>query len=359
MRILVVTGASGGHIFPAQSFLDALKERHKDTDTLLILPKFFLGSSTIPHGYNIRYISISAIKLSFTLGFFFAILRFLKGSLESLLLVLAFRPDTVVGFGSIVSVPLVLLAWLFRIKTIIHEQNVIPGQANMFLAKFSDKIAISFQESRNYFKGPSRKIVFTGNPIRKQLSRIDKNKAREFLGLNAERFTILVTGGSAGSQRINRGFLNAVSRIKDKHNLQIIHLAGSGDYNFLEDTYKDSGMDIRLFSFLNQVEYAYSAADLVVSRAGATTIAEIISFGLAAIIIPYPFAREHQASNAKVLADKGAAIVIKDNELDSDILRQVIEGLINNPGKIEKMRSGYNNIIVPNANDLLVGEVFK
>lgn len=359
MRILAVTGASGGHIFPSLSFLDTLKEKHKDADTLLILPKKILGSSIIPHGYNIRYISISAIKLRFTLGFFFAILRFLKGSLESLLLVLRFRPDTVVGFGSIVSAPLVLLAWIFRIKTIIHEQNVIPGQANRFLAKFSDNIAISFEETRNYFKGSSRKIVFTGNPIRKQLRRIDKNKAREFLGLNADRFTILAMGGSAGSHRINRGFLNALSRIKDKHKFQIIHLAGSGDYNFLEGAYKDSGMNIRLFSFLEQVEYAYSAADLVISRAGATSIAEIIFFGLPAIIIPYPFAREHQASNAKVLEAQGAAIVIKDNALDSDILRQAIEGLINNPGKLKNMRSGYDNIIAPDANDLLVDEVCK
>lgn len=359
VRVLVVTGASGGHIFPALSFLDALKDKYPDADALLVLPEKILGSTIIPGGYKVSFISISAFKLGLRPGLFLAVFRFVKGSLQGLILLLGFRPDIVVGFGSIVSLPLVLLAWFFRIKTLIHEQNVIPGRANRILAKFSDKVAISFAETKNFLPGSSRKIVLTGNPLRKQFKVIDKNKALDFFGLNPDKFTILVMGGSAGSHRINLGFLNAVSQIQDKGNFQVIHLTGAGDYRLLEAGYRGLGMNFRLFAFLNQVEYAYSASSLAVSRAGATTISEMIFFRLPAIIIPYPFAYAHQASNAGILEDKGCAIVIKDARLDNDKLRQTIQGLIRNPEEIKQMRGRYDNIIMPKANDLLVDEVFK
>lgn len=359
VRVLAVTGASGGHIFPALSFLDALKDKYPDTDALLVLPEKILGSAIIPDGYKVSFISISAFKLDLRPKLFLAIFRFFKGSLQGLILLLGFRPDIVVGFGSIVSVPLVLLAWLFRIKTLIHEQNVIPGQANRVLAKFSDKVAISFAETKNFLPGSSGKIVLTGNPIRKQFKVIDKNKALDFFGLSPDKFTILVMGGSAGSHRINLGFLKAISRIQDKGNFQVIHLAGADDYRLLEAGYRGLGLNFRLFTFLNQVEYAYSASSLAVSRAGATTISEMIFFRLPAIIIPYPFAYGHQRSNAGILEDKGCALVIKDEELDGDKLREPLDVLIGNFEKIQKMRSGYDNIIVPKANDLLAVEAFK
>lgn len=359
VKILVVTGASGGHIFPALSFLDALKDRYKDVDTLLALPKRSQKYNIIPDNYNAHYISIANIKLSFDSRFFFDLLKFFKGSLESLILILGFRPDAVVGFGSLVSIPLVLLAWIFRIRTLIHEQNVIPGRANRFLAKFSDRIAISFEETKNYFKGSSRKVVFTGNPIRREFKRIDKNKALDFFGLSSDGFTILVMGGSIGSHSINTGFASAISKIRDKAKFQIIHLIGYKDYDLLKNSYKDLGINARLFNFLKEMEYAYSVCDLVICRAGATTVTEIIFFGLPAIIIPYPLAYQHQVSNARFLENKGCAIIIKDSELDNGIFSQTIEDLIKNPDKIRNMRANYNNISLPKADDLLVDEVMS
>ena len=359
MKVLVVTGASGGHIFPTLSFLDALKDRAKVVETLLILPKGSLIKQIIPGDYKVRYISISNIRVRLDLKNFVAILKFFKGSLESLIALLEFRPDVVVGFGSLVSIPVVLFAWLFRIKTLIHEQNVIPGRANRLLAKFSDRIAISFEETKGHFEGSSGKIIFTGNPMRKELKRLDKNKALDFFGLGYGKFTILVMGGSVGSHQINIGFLNAISMISDKPKLQIIHLTGLRDYDLLKESYKDLSVNIRLFSFLDQMQYAYSACDLVVCRAGATTLTEIILFGLPAIIIPYPFAYEHQVSNAKVLESKGCAIIIKDNELEGNTLRQAIQDLSNSPDKMKNMRSHYDSIVRANPNDLLVSEVFN
>ena len=359
MKVLAITGSSGGHIFPALGFLDTLNNKHKDIDILLVLPKRNITNPAGNFKYKLNYISISSIKLSLDFKNFTAILRFFKGSLESIVILLTFRPDVVVGFGSLVCIPMILFAWLLGMKTLIHEQNVIPGRANRFLAKFTDRIAISFAQTRDYLKDYKRKVVLTGNPIRKELKRIDKNKALDFFGFNSDKFTILVMGGSQGSHRINFGFLRAVSAIPDKSRFQVIHLAGIGDYALLKNSYKGLNINSRLFNFLESMQYAYSACDLVVSRAGATTIAEIIFFGLAAIIIPYPFAYRHQIANAKVLQTIGSGIIIQDNELDSDILSKNIENLINNPERIKAMRSYYDNVSGLNANDLLADAVLS
>lgn len=359
MKVLVVTGPSGGHIFPALGFLDTLKEKYKNIDALLILPKRSIAGPIGTFGYNVNYISISPIKLSLDFKNFFAILEFFKGSLESLFIMLRFRPDIVVGFGSLISIPLVMFAWVFRIKTLIHEQNVIPGRANRLLAKFTDRIAISFAKTQDYFKDCKRKIALTGNPIRKELIRIDKDRALDFFGFNNNKFTILVIGGSLGSHSINTGFLRAISMMPEKPNLQIIHLTGHKDYDLLKQSYESLNIDIKLFKFLNSMQYAYSASDLVLSRAGATTIAEIIFYALAAIIIPYPYAYKHQIANAKVLERMGSAIIVDDNDLDSGILIRVIESLLNNPDRLKNMRSIYRNFLRPNANDLLVNEVMS
>jgi len=359
VKVLAITGSSGGHIFPALGFLDTLKNKHKNIAVFLVLPKKSITNPVENLEYKFNYISVSPIKLSFDFKNFTAILRFFKGSLESIVILLRFRPDVVVGFGSLVCIPMILFAWLLGMKTLIHEQNVIPGRANRFLAKFTDRIAISFAQTRDYLKDYKRKVVLTGNPIRKELKRIDKNKALDFFGFNSDKFTILVMGGSQGSHRINFGFLRAVSAIPDKSRFQVIHLAGIGDYALLKNSYKGLNINSRLFNFLESMQYAYSACDLVVSRAGATTIAEIIFFGLAAIIIPYPFAYRHQIANAKVLQTIGSGIIIQDNELDSDILSKNIENLINNPERIKAMRSYYDNVSRLNANDLLADAVLS
>lgn len=359
MKILVITGASGGHIFPALGFLDTLKEKHKNIDTLLILPKNNITNQIGEFEYKLNYISVSSIKLNLDFSNFMAIFNFFKGSLESIAILLKFKPDIVVGFGSLACIPMLIFAWAFRIKTLIHEQNVIPGRANRFLGLFSDRIAVSFAETKDYFEKYKRKVVFTGNPIRKELVRIDKDKALNFFGFSEDKFTILIMGGSQGSHRINQEFLRAISTMSDKLGFQVIHLAGRRDYDLLQYSYKDLNINSRLFSFFQSMEYAYSASDLVISRAGASTIAEIIFFGLPAIIIPYPFAYKHQMANAGALEKIGSAIIIKDNELDGDILRQIIESLINNPQRIKNMRSRYDSLLRADANTIFTDNVLS
>ena len=353
MKIIVVTGSTGGHVFPALSFLEALKEKNRDVDALLVLPEKIKKSQIIPKGHRIHYIPISAIKLSLGLKNLLAIARFFEGFWDSFWIILKFNPDVVVGFGSLVSVPVVLWAWLMRIRTVIHEQNVIPGRATRLLAKFSDKIAVSFEETKEYLGASEKRVVLTGNPLRKELKRYDKNEALAFLGLDPVKFTILVMGGSQGSRKINNEFLKTMSNISDASRFQIIHLAGRNDYEVLRDGYKNINVKVKLFDFCNDMQYVYSASDLVICRAGATTVSEIIFFGLPAIIVPYPYAYRHQNANTKILEARGAALVIQDNQLNAEIIKEKIKSLSENSDTLNQMRDAFNSFAQFDASEAL------
>ncbi len=338
MKILVVTGASGGHIFPAVSFIEALRERHREIDTLLVLPKRGYKPQTLLTDCKIKYISTSTITLNISRANLIAIARFFRGIKESLGIILEFKPDIVVGFGSLDSLPCLFFGWLFRIKTLIHEQNVLPGKANRLLAHFSDRVAVSFAETKDYLNINPRKVVLTGNPLRKQLRRIDKAAALDSFGLSRDKFTLLVMGGSQGSRNINSGFLKAIESLDKTSSYQVIHLTGELDYATVKQAYERMGIEAKVFVFFENMEQVYSASDLAVSRAGATTIAELSYFGLPAVLIPYPFAYAHQYNNARVLEEAKRAAIINDSDLDSPKLKETLSSLINDPEKINIMR---------------------
>ena len=359
MRVLVVAGASGGHIFPACSFIASLKEARPDIEVLLVLPKTNFAGHLAAKGYKIRYIATSSMPQRLDFKVFSALFNFMKGTLQSLFLLSGFCPEIVVGFGSLSSVALVIWAWLFRIKTLIHEQNVIPGTANTLLAMFADSIALSFPETGRYFQNYAKKIQITGNPLRKELEIVDRGRAIGFFKLAADKFTILLTGGSQGSRNLNNGFLRAVSGLKDRSVVQIIHLAGSKDCASLKDNYAGLGIEARVFDFLDKMHYAYSASDILISRAGATTISEAIFFQMPAIIVPYPFAHQHQLKNADVLKNRGCAVVVNDDELDTDKLKNTLRDFIDNPGKIKHMRANYGSMPRLESGMLLAGQALS
>ncbi len=359
MKILVVAGASGGHIFPALSFLEALKEKYEVAQALLVLPERSKKAAVIASkGIEVKYISIYPLKLKFSRANFHCLIQFFKGSLESLFIIIKFRPDIVAGFGGLESVPLVLFAWFFRIKTLLHEQNVMPGQANKLLARFVDKIAISFEESRGFLKVSQDRVVWTGNPLRKELRAVKaRSEGLRFFGFEEGKFNLLVVGGSQGSHKINACFLEAVSMLFDKSKVQIIHISGMQDYALLADSYKDMGIKIKLFSFLKEMQYAYSICDLIISRAGATTISELLYFKIPAILIPYPFSRQHQMANALFLERMGSAVIIDDNALGARTIKDRLGEFISNPTKLKAMRSCYDYCLGQTAQDALVAAI--
>jgi len=253
----------------------------------------------------------------------------------------------------------VFFAWVFRIRTVIHEQNVIPGRANRLLAYLVDEIAIGFAKTKNYFGMNSFKVTFTGNPLKPGLAQIEKARAYEFLGLDSNKFTILVMGGSQGAHRINTIFVKAVNLIKHKSDFEIIHLCGEKDQLFLSNSYKDLSIKAKAFSFLGPMEYAYSAADIVISRAGAASISEIAFFGLPSVLISYPYVRGHQMKNAGYLCENNAAILIEEKDLYPEGLRDRILELFNNPGLRESMAKNVLMFSKPRADESLADLVLE
>lgn len=349
MKILTVTGASGGHIYPVLAFLEMLTAEGEGNEALLVLPSRSLKVDFSSCKYPIKYISSGRVSLSFNRKSVFAFLNFLKGGWESFSILLKFNPDIVVGFGSIDSIPLVILAWFFRIKAIIHEQNVLPGKANRFLAKFVDKVAISFPESKRYLDLPANKLVLTGNPIRSSLKKVDKEKALNYFSFDKDKITILVMGGSQGSKHINAAFLNVAKSIKERVNLQVIHLLGKEERGEISGAYERMNIKAKVFDFFSAMEFAYSAADLAVTRAGASTISELVYFKLPAIIFPYPYAYEHQLENAKILGERGCAVIMNESNLENSLFLDKLELLIKDRNILNNMILRFNSFPVVSA----------
>jgi UDP-N-acetylglucosamine--N-acetylmuramyl-(pentapeptide) pyrophosphoryl-undecaprenol N-acetylglucosamine transferase len=357
MRILVISGASGGHIFPALAFLAELKQRQPQINACLVLPKAAVKNSVADCGFNIEYLSIVSLGLRPSWKNFLRAGKFIQGAIESFCLLSKFSPDIVVGFGSLVCLPMLFGAWFLRIKTVVHEQNVIPGRANRLFFPFADNIAVSFSQTQRLLLRYKDKVFLSGNPLRKSLTRIDKYSALNYFGLDNLKFTILVMGGSQGSHNISNAFLKAVALLSTRERLQIIHLSRDKDYSFLKEAYQALGLQFRLFRFFGEMQYAYSCADLVIARAGAGTIAELIFYALPAVLVPYPYARQHQLANAQVLERRGAAFIIEEHDLSEGLLRVALEEFINHPARLQAMRNAYSGFSRFDASTALLDKV--
>jgi UDP-N-acetylglucosamine--N-acetylmuramyl-(pentapeptide) pyrophosphoryl-undecaprenol N-acetylglucosamine transferase len=357
MRIIAVCGSSGGHIFPARAFLERLRQEYPQGEILFVLPKKSIDLDDLEAFFKIRRVSVSGITLKPPRAAFRSLINSFRAGLESLGIILSFKPDAVVGFGSFSSLPLLWLAWFFRIPTLIHEQNVVPGKANRFLAVFVDKIAVTFEESRKYFKNFRSKVVLTGMPLRSSIVRIEQKVARDYFGLSGKCFTLLVTGGSQGSHRVNFAFLDAARKLAVDHEFQVIHLCGAKDLAELREVYEKSGIRAKVFAFLKEMQYAYSASDAVISRAGALSLSEITFFALPALLVPYPYAYRHQSINARLLEEAQCAEVIEEERLDADRLKSALAVLIEDPQRLARMRDGYRSFAVRDAAGLLCHEV--
>jgi len=317
VKIFVVAGGTGGHLFPAIRLAEEFCQRR-------IAEVIFITSS--------RKQDISSLQnkgiLFFTLpvagfqikGFWYAlsfIARLIIGTMKSLFLLLRCRPSVVIGFGGYVTGPIVLLAAVLNIRTIIHEQNVYPGKANRILSRFVDKIAINFPETKKYFENMAHKVIVSGNPLRKSLKRDKKTNAG---------FTILAMGGSQGSHALNRLVPEAIGLIPGdkKKAFDVIHVAGSKEKNDVAKAYHDRKIRNRVFSFTDEIGRLYNESDFVIARAGATTISELLYLGKPSILIPYPHAGAHQSLNAKILSDAGIAVLLEEKQLTAQLLSENI-----------------------------------
>jgi len=263
------------------------------------------------------------------------------------------RPSVAAAFGGYASVPGAAAALSLGVPLLIHEQNVIPGLANRILAPWARVKAVSFAQTLDRRPGWSRKSAVTGNPLLRLPEPGDREEAREHFRLEAGRKTLAVVGGSQGAASLNRAVLEALPAWNDRSDLQLVHAVGRDKYQ--EFTAQAAKLDIgdllyRPVEFIERMDFLYRASDLVVCRAGASTIAELAAAGCAAVLVPYPYATAaHQDANAGVLADEGAAVVIDDRHLDGQRLKEEVDGLLADAGRLQAMREAARRVGKPDA----------
>jgi len=340
-------GGTGGHLFPALALVEEFRSRDADIDVVFIGGRGGLEEKIVPGcGYPLELLDVEGIKRRTGLKRIRAVLKAARATLKAIGMLRELRPDGVIGSGSYSSAPVVLAARLLGIKTAILEQNALPGLTNRILGRVVDRIYVSFEQARAFF--PGRKSVFSGNPVRIEiLKRAGEPKKRG----RDSRFTLLVFGGSQGAVSINAAFLDATEYLTDIWNsMRVVHQTGTEGYEKVVEAYRRKGMKAEVHAFIDDMGAAYAEADLVVCRAGATSLAEITALGLAAILIPYPFASDdHQSVNARCLSESGAAALIPHTRLTGCALADEIRRLYENPNDLRSARDASLRLGKPDA----------
>ena len=362
-RVLIAAGGSGGHIFPAIALAKALQGSASGVDIKFVGSDKALDRRIFEkEGFRFSLISANKFPYKVSFGLIPFFLKLTVDLIRMFFIVLSYRPDVVVGFGGYISCPVIMIAALFGIPKIAHEQNVCPGRANKLLFRFADRVAISFEETRSCLLSgkTAAKCVFTGNPIRREVLKEDRPGGMRRFGLDEAKFTILVIGGSQGAHFLNETFVSAMAGLhKDlRGSFQVIHLTGVKDYEWAVKAYAGiAGLESRVYSFIDRIEEAYSASDLIITRAGASAIFEAAYFGKAMILVPYPFAMSHQAQNAKVFSEKNAAIMIDENILSAEVFKDNILKLFKDKAHLKKLGDTARLLSVPDASSRLAAEV--
>jgi UDP-N-acetylglucosamine--N-acetylmuramyl-(pentapeptide) pyrophosphoryl-undecaprenol N-acetylglucosamine transferase len=358
MKVIFAGGGTGGHIFPAIAIADELRRLRSDVEIIFVGAKGRIESKVVPQsGYRFESIWISGFERSFSLKNFIFPLKLFISLIQSFILIRRYSPDVVVGTGGYVSGPVVFVASLLGIPTLIQEQNSYPGLTTRLLASMVNEIHISFEVTRKYLKRRDN-VFLSGNPVRGDLKHYPKDEARRFFGLDENRKTLLILGGSLGASSINRAVLSMAYEIVMR-DVQMIWQTGEFDFGRIRSEVDRLSYMIKVFKFIDRMDYAYSACDLAVCRAGATTVFEIARFGVPAIFVPYPYATaDHQYENARVLFEAGASEIIRDSELGVKLKSKILE-LISDDKKLEEMRTRVKNFSRPGAAIAIAEAIIK
>jgi UDP-N-acetylglucosamine--N-acetylmuramyl-(pentapeptide) pyrophosphoryl-undecaprenol N-acetylglucosamine transferase len=335
MKIIIAGGGTGGHLFPGIAIAEEVKKRNRDNRVLFVGTERGIEKRVLPGlGYDLALIDVAGIKgkgLMDTLG---AITKLPRSFVQSGKIIRTFGPDLVLGVGGYASGPAVLTAHLLGLKTAIAEQNAVPGITNRILGRFVDRIFITFSDSADRF--PQGKSLFTGNPIRAAFM----SEPASPTGTN-RKFNLLIFGGSQGARAINQAVLAALNKLEEiRKELHIIHQTGAQELEAVSNAYRNRGFDAEVHAFIVDMPKVYGQANLLVCRAGATSIAEMTASGRASVLIPYPYAaNDHQTKNAEVLVRTGAAEMIPEAELNGENLAKTILGLYRDPDRISRMEA--------------------
>jgi UDP-N-acetylglucosamine--N-acetylmuramyl-(pentapeptide) pyrophosphoryl-undecaprenol N-acetylglucosamine transferase len=334
-KVLLTGGGTGGHLFPAIAIGEKILEIVENSEIMMVGPGRKMESQALAgRRFQIATVNCQGIKGKSILAKLFAVSLLPLSMLSAMRHIFKFKPDIVVGVGGYVTGPVVMAAKFMGVPTCIHEQNSIPGMANKLLGKYVDRIMVSIPGSESYF--PKNKVILTGNPIRHEIYELAKKRKQ---GYESERFkdentfTLMIIGGSQGAHEVNNLTSSALVLIKDKlpEGFKVIHQTGNLDYQYINSFYLENKINADVSPFIKDMASNYGQAQLIISRAGATSLAELSAVGIAAILIPYPFAADnHQEKNANYLVQGGAAKLFLEKDLTAGILSERILELINN-----------------------------
>lgn len=330
-RIVFAGGGTGGHLFPALAIAEEIRLIEPTTEILFVGTKGKIESRVVPeHGYRFETIWISGFRRSLRISNLLFPVKVAVAMIQSHRILSSFRPDAVVGTGGYVSGPVLYSATLRGIPTLIQEQNSYPGATTRFLGKRVNEIHCSFRQSVKYFPRPD-KVFVTGNPTRRGLEDVDRNEAFRYFGRShGGQTTVLFIGGSLGAHSINTAVIGILSALIQE-GFRIIWQTGQEDYHAALGASARFGEAVWVKQFIDRMDYAYAVSDLVVCRAGATTIAELARLGKPAILIPYPHAAaDHQTENARAMAEQGAAEIVEDAAVGTMLLPVILSMVRNN-----------------------------
>jgi UDP-N-acetylglucosamine--N-acetylmuramyl-(pentapeptide) pyrophosphoryl-undecaprenol N-acetylglucosamine transferase len=341
LKILIAAGGTGGHVFPAIAIADEIKKLRPNAEFLFIGTKGKIESRVVPQrGYSLSTIWISGFHRSLRMDNLLFPFKIIVSLVQSFFLMKKIQPDIVIGTGGYVCGPVLYVASLFGIPTVVHESNSFPGMTTRMLSSRATRIFTAFDATARWLKRKDN-IELAGTPTRDVLGTVSREDGLKFFRLDPSRKTVFVFGGSLGAASINEAVKILVSDCNDS-NIQWIWQTGRNDEMLVQEM--AARKNCRIQTFIDKIEYAYSAADVIVCRAGATTLAELTRLGKASVLIPYPHAAaDHQTFNAQTMVDAGAAVMIADRDMKMK-LKDVLYSILNDDHKRSRMNEASRTI---------------
>ncbi len=359
MKVIISGGGTGGHIFPAVAIANAIKNRlGEKAEILFIGAEGRMEMEKVPAaGYKIIGLPIAGLQRKLDLKNFILPFKIMKSLWKASRIISSFKPDVVVGVGGYASGPVMFAASLQGIPTLIQEQNSFAGITNKILGRRAKKICVAYDGMNQFFN--EKKIVLTGNPVRKDVTKqsITKEEALKFFQLLPNKKTILVIGGSLGARTINESIAQNISAFSS-NNIQLIWQTGKS-YFVKGKEVVATNAEVKVFDFINRMDMAYCAADVVISRAGALSISELCVLGKATVLVPSPnVSEDHQTKNAMALVNKNAGVLVKDVEAKEKLVVAAI-AVLNDENKLIDLKKNILQLAMPNADELICDEILK
>ncbi|UPZ17536.1 undecaprenyldiphospho-muramoylpentapeptide beta-N-acetylglucosaminyltransferase [Flavobacterium humidisoli] len=355
-KFILSGGGTGGHIYPAIAIANELKLQFPDAEFLFVGAKDKMEMQKVPQaGYEIKGLWIAGLQRKLTLQNLMFPLKLASSLLESKRIIKKFKPNVVIGTGGFASGPLLQAAGSTGIPTVVQEQNSYPGITNKLLSKKANSICVAYENLERFF--PKEKIVLTGNPVRQDLIDIEskRDEAIAFYDLDPNKKTLLVLGGSLGARRINQLIEKELQNFLSQ-NVQVIWQCGK---LYFEDYKKYNQPNVKVVDFIERMDFVYAASDVIISRAGASSVSELCIVGKPVIFIPSPnVAEDHQTKNAQAIVDAKGAILLKESELDSQF-SIVFEALLKDSGKQKQLSDNIEKLAKPRATQDIVAEIVK